>query len=358
MTILKLALALVLGLVPVAQASSIKELKARSNAAVIAHSAQWSLRGSSVLHVVLTVEASVFGSLQPSAVVNASYDLRNPSTAITAPEDLPRGLWFLKQEESGWMITPAIPDRFASAKNLFFPLMEGDLAVFREPLSDEALTIAAARGLLASGMHPFRWRHMLGREDSPEIRKYLWELVSSPDTPTHLAGLTQLLMLGDVDALRSLRAPRDLSGDRRNEGLAPAVPGAVHGFFRNEAPEAIQVLGEFSNDATLPTALREASAQALSAMHPRESLPYLAKLLDDPNQALRARGVIGLSFFANGMGAQNPAGGPSMPHLNNPRPSVYRTEQTARYLGFDAANETEWIAFWKAWWLEHQFDFE
>jgi hypothetical protein len=91
-------------------------------------------------------------------------------------------------------------------------------------------------------------------------------------------------------------------------------------------------------------------------MHPRESLPYLAKLLDDTNQALRTRGVIGLSFFANGVGVQSPSGAPSM-HLNNPSPTPYRTEQTARYLGFDSANETEWIAFWKAWWLEYQFDF-
>jgi hypothetical protein len=132
----------------------------------------------------------------------------------------------------------------------------------------------------------------------------------------------------------------------------------VDGYFRNAAPEAIQLLGEFSIDRTLPPSLREAAAQALSAMHTRESIPHLAKLLDDPNPALRARDVVGISLFANGKGAQDPSGGPSMPHLNNPPPSAHRTEQTARYLGFDSANETEWIAFWKAWWLKHQFDFE
>jgi hypothetical protein len=264
----------------------------------------------------------------------------------------------LKREESGWVVTPAIPDKFASAKNLFFPLEDRAFADPHEPFSDEALTIAAARGLLASGMHPFLWRHMFGREDSPDVRKLLWELVDSPDTPTHLAGLLQLLMLGDVDALRRLREPRDFSTEREGFGLASAAPNAVDGFFRNSSPEAVQILGEFSNDATLPTALREASAQALSAMHPRESLPHLAKLLDEPNPTLRARGVTGISLFANGMGAQYPSGGPSMPHLNNPGPSAYRNSRTTEYIGFDPTRETEFIAFWKAWWLEHQFDFQ
>ncbi len=358
MTSRKLAFALVFCLISAAQAASaVKDLKARSDAVVIARTAQWTLQDS-VIRVVLTVEASVFGPLQPNSVVNASFELRTPSSSRTAPEALPRGLWFLKQEESGWFITSAIPDKFASIKNLFIPLVEGALADPSEPLSDKALTIAAARGLLASGMHPFLWRYVLGREDSPEIRKLLWEFVAAPDTPTHVVGLTQLLNLGDVDALRSLREPRDFSNERNSEGLTLSAANAVSGFFRNAAPDAIQLLGEFSNDATLPANLREAAAMALSAMHPPESLPYLAKLLDDPNQELRARGSIGISLFANGMGAQDPSGGPSMPHLNNPSPSAYRTMETANYVGFDPTRETEFIAFWKSWWLEHQFDFQ
>jgi hypothetical protein len=353
----QLAVILAVSIVPAALASSIKDLKTRSNAAVVAHSARWSIQDSA-LHVVLTVEKSIFGPLQPNSAVYAAYHPKMPSIKTQVPEELPRGLWFLKQDESGWVITPALPNRFASSRNLFFSLVEGALSEPHESLSDEQLTIAAARGLLASGMHPFLWNHMLGREDSPAMRRFLWELVGSLDALVHLVGLTQLLNLGDVDALRSLKEPRDFTGERDNEALADAVPHAIHIFFRNPAPEAIQLLGEFSNDATLKADLREAAAMALSAMHTRESLPYLAKLLDDPNPKLRGRGVIGLSFFANGIGVQSPYGGPTMPHLNNPSPSAYRTEQTARYLGFDAANETEWIAFWKAWWQEHQFDFE
>lgn len=358
-SVVQLAVAMALCVVSAAQAASVKDLRARSDAAVIARPTHWTVDNSGALDVVLSVEQSVFGPLQASTAVLASFQFREFLPMRKAPpQDSPRGVWFLKQEESGWVVTPAMPANRGSAKDLFFPLQAGTFADPSEPLSDEALTIAAARGLLVSGMHPFLWRYMLGREDSPEIRRFLWELVASPDTPTHLVGLTQLLVLGDVGALRSLRAPRDFSSDRRSEGLAPAVPGAVDGYFRNSSPEAIQLLGEFCNDVTLPASLREAAAMALSAMHTPESLPYLAKLMDDPNPTLRARGVTGISLFANGMGAQSPGGGSSMPHLNNPAPTPYRTEQTARYLGFDAANETEWIAFWKAWWLEHQFDLQ
>lgn len=355
MTFSKLARVLALTLVPAVAASPIKELRSRSDAAVVVRSAECSI-GDSGLRVTLTVEESILGGLQPESVVYASYKLDSPPVQRRPPEVLPRGIWFLKQEESGWVVVPAGPTDFGGYTAFFFPLLEGALTDPRDLQSDEALTLAAARGLLASGLHPFLWRNMLGREDSSKVREFLRELVDSPDTPTHLVGLTQLLALGDVEALRSLKKLRDFSHERRNEGLANAVPNALDIYFRNPEPEAIQLLGEFSNDSTLQADLRQAAAMALSAMHTAESLPHLAKLLDDPNPKLRERGVIGLSFFANGVGIQSPHGGPTMAHLNNPSPSAYRTEQTARYLGFDAANEHEWIAFWKAWWLKHQFD--
>lgn len=353
------ALAVVLWLNPAAQAASVGRLRAASDAVVIARPTEWTIEESGALHVLLRVEETVFdGPIQRNVVVLASADIRGSSVKRIVRDDSPRGLWFLKRRETGWVVVSAIAGEQKALGDLFFLLEEGALAEPGDRMSDAAVTMAAVRGMRSSGGHPYFLGEILGREDSPEIRNLLWELVASADVPTHLVGLRQLLIRGDVDVLRTLRAPPDFSNERDGEGLTSAAANAVSGFFRNAAPEAIQLLGEISNDPILPSSLREGAAIALSAMHPRESIPHLAKLLDDPNPALRARGVIGISFFVNGMGPQSPDGGSSMPHLNNPRPSAYRTEQTAQYIGFDAANETEWIAFWKAWWLEHQLDFE
>lgn len=353
------ALAVVLWLVPVAQAASVKRLRAAADAVVIARPTEWTIEESGALHVLLRVEESVFdGPIQRNAVVLASADIRGTSVNRVVRDYSPRGLWFLKREESGWVVVSAIAGEQKALRDLFFALEEDALAEPGDRMSDEAVTMAAVRGMLASGGHPYFLGEVLGDEDSPQVRRFLWELVASPDSSAHVVGLSKLLVLGDIDALRSLRDRRDFSNERYGDNLSAAAPNAVSGFFRNAAPEAIQVLGEFSNDPTLSATIREASAQALSAMHPRESLPYLARLLDDANQALRARGSIGISFFANGIGAQNPSGGPAMPHLNNPSPSAYRTTQTAEYIGFDPTRETEFIAFWKAWWLEHQFDLQ
>ncbi len=86
-----------------------------------------------------------------------------------------------------------------------------------------------------------------------------------------------------------------------------------------------------------------------------EALPYLAMLLQSPDAALVRAGVVGLSFYANGVGMQTPSAG--MDHLNYRAATPYATDETARYLGFDERRSDEYIAFWKNWWNIHQSEF-
>jgi len=71
----------------------------------------------------------------------------------------------------------------------------------------------------------------------------------------------------------------------------------------------------------------------------KETLPFLAALLEIAIPLQRQYAVQGLSFFANGVGTQT---------------SSFRTKETERYFGFNREKEQEYISFWRNWWNLHR----
>ncbi|MEZ5362909.1 MAG: HEAT repeat domain-containing protein [Bryobacterales bacterium] len=168
-------------------------------------------------------------------------------------------------------------------------------------------------------------------------------------------GLSELLKRGDVAALGQL-PQYDVILRSGAGGLGPVVPEAIRSFFRNTDPDAIAALAEIAKDKALSDGLRHAAAHSLAWMHTRESVPHLAALLDDESPELKQSAVIGLSFFANGVGVQS-EDGPSMRYLNEAKPSEFSSSETAKYLGFDEERSDEFVAFWRDWWNQHRLDF-
>jgi hypothetical protein len=96
----------------------------------------------------------------------------------------------------------------------------------------------------------------------------------------------------------------------------------------------------------------------LAAIHTKESLPFLAGLLDDADPNLRAEGTGGLGAFANGLGVQTLASTPGLGHLQLPATSPYKTEDTVAHFAQGAEtiapNEASYLAFWKSWWGQNR----
>ena len=105
---------------------------------------------------------------------------------------------------------------------------------------------------------------------------------------------------------------------------------------------AIQTLGEIATDPSVGVDLRMAVAGALSRMHTRQTLPYLAGLMMDRDITLRSLAVGGLASFANNVpiGSHEPAAGPW----------PYRTDDTIAHSGFDGSD----VSFWQTWWRQNQ----
>ena len=192
--------------------------------------------------------------------------------------------------------------------------------------------------------------------DSTDVREFLVEMTEDPDVRRVFTGLYSLLRRSDIDTLARIKQYHTAI-ENDTSGLGRSIPQAIQLFFRNPDPEAVELLGALANDESLSQPLREAVAHSLAWTHTRESVAPLARLLDSANPALQKSAVIGLSFYANGVGVHKPSDGPSLSHLNARVPNKYTSERTAEYLGFDDSRPTEFIAFWKIWWLEHQGDF-
>ncbi|MFN7933394.1 MAG: HEAT repeat domain-containing protein [Bryobacteraceae bacterium] len=153
-------------------------------------------------------------------------------------------------------------------------------------------------------------------------------------------GLRGSLASGDISALLSVqRSYSSLSSDTAGwHGLLDEL----RSYYSNVTPQALSVLGQIASDPTGRVDLRSAAAGALARMHTREALPFLAVLLDDPSQDLRAIASGGIASFANNlpMGSHQPATGPW----------PYRTPETIARATFEARH----APFWKAWWQENR----
>lgn len=120
--------------------------------------------------------------------------------------------------------------------------------------------------------------------------------------------------------------------------------------YQNTSRQAIRNLGQVATDPGISPDMRRAASAALARMHTRQSLPYLAALLDDPDVYLKAMGVGGLSRFANNVpiGSHEPAAGEWK----------YRTGETIAHSIFDVSiverNVTYYAGFWHDWWQQYR----
>jgi hypothetical protein len=124
--------------------------------------------------------------------------------------------------------------------------------------------------------------------------------------------------------------------------------------FANPSPAAVEVLGRLSRIERF----ERMAAWPLRRFHTKETLPYLARLLDSTNQEVRYQAMAGLADFCYLGGTPteeqlNSRGHPT-PDLRQPRP--YMTDDVGQNFptvqGFKQ-DEQRYITFWKNWWANH-----
>lgn len=296
----------------------------------------------------LSVERVYKGDLAPGALLYVDWDAGTSAALWRTPPNL-HGVWFLQSTAHGWRFISAQPQSTALA-DLLYPTSTGSLptALAANPGTSVTDQLILEIANAPSG-DPWTVYQATAGSSSPGAMTALRNLAQSSSTDARLFGLAGLLNRGDTAAVQQLGTDALKLNSSRNFGL---IKSALGSGFRNTAPESITALGQIVQSQKQPVDLRVAAAQALSAMHTRETLPFLAALLDEQGTALLSYGVIGLGFFANGVGVQTTQG--VLNHLNYRQPSSYQTAETQKYLGFDPARQFEFVDFWRRWWIANR----
>jgi len=160
-------------------------------------------------------------------------------------------------------------------------------------------------------------------------------------------GLWGLIATGDASTILAVRQNYVSLSSRPFWG---SMIEEIKRYYLNTDLGAIRVLGETATDSGVGIDLRIATGAALGRMHTQQTLPYLAKLLDDENLTLKTIGVGGLSSFANNVLANS--------HQMAPGDWKYRTEDTVAHSAFDEnlvrSRESYYADFWRNWWQLNQ----
>ena len=306
---------------------------------------------------VLSIIRTIKGDLLPGATVNVSW-----GCALRANKDLQGnyGLWFLRKAGvSQWTLLAVlqgqIPFEFAyfhvprvstppsvnttrsaSVNDLMAAELVGALEVYTDPSLRHPLAIELV-GIGESAVAPDLYRALRLNSD-PELK---------------FVGLAGLLSANDMSALAQIANNVNLITNLNARGF---VSDAISGR-RDADPSAVQYLGKIA--LSPDSGLQWSAAQALKYIHTRDTLPFLARLLDSNNARIREAGMIGLSRFVDNLPIATPENTHNGKDLIPQGPAPYRTAETDKYslsrrwLG--SANEIEYLQFWKFWWATMQF---
>jgi hypothetical protein len=273
------------------------------------------------------------------------------------------GLWFLQRSSNGWLLLPVMAGGI-SQRDIFFPAslepvpIAYSYAAAASPSDKIASELAAA--IEADKTHNFQLsmlNSMLDELKSPVLEVFYRRMSASASTEHRILGLSGLIRGGSATALSS--AALAASEFQEHPLEFGTLLNSIQNEFRAADANSIAVLGRIASDAANPSLkFREAAAHALASIHTRETLPYLATLLDDPDATLRIEAIGGLGSFANGTPMQTTANTPSLASLQLTGDGTYRTAETIANFarGADAIerNEAAYLTFWTGWWASNR----
>ncbi|MCX6616801.1 MAG: hypothetical protein NTZ98_11990 [Acidobacteria bacterium] len=306
----------------------------------------------------LELDRVLKGSQTPGSGIQVEWKTHgNLGTSALPPA---RGLWFVKQAGTSWELL-SVTTGEVPFSDTYLPLPAGPVGnIFAyapsDPLGDKlASELAnAAVGLDIPDLG-FRILGSLDQLTSPVVSKAYQQLSEASAAGRRALGFAGLIRKGDLAALAAV------SQQFPEMSLVPefsAVVSAVDGFFRSTDPAAVALLGQFATNGALPRPLAYAAAHALRSIHTKEALPYLATLLDAPENELRYEAIGGMAAFANNLPVQRPDNVANLEYLRVQSPGPFTTEDTRAHLALGRQalehDEARYLNYWRAWWARNK----
>jgi len=271
------------------------------------------------------------------------------------------GVFFVRRARTGeFQIVPhaGSNERF---EDTIFPVASGPLdakyayapaASVVEKLFLELGAAVASPSLQNALLNFLHWTPLDSSLNSVAHRVYEnW--AASSDGKVRMFGLAGLVRQGDGVALQ--KAAQTLQ-DLGNSTPQPWVLSlAISGYFRSGSPADLKTLARLTNAG--PIDVRRAAAYALAAVHSRDSLPFLANLLESDDPDIRSYGVGGLAMFANHVATITITSYPGAGMQPQSGDAPYRTQETMKHFTMGSetmrSNEAYYVIFWKDWWKQH-----
>lgn len=272
------------------------------------------------------------------------------------------GIWFLQQAANGWRVLPVVQGN-VEFNGLYFPASSGPIlnAYAYSQAASVGDKLASEIGSAIENQDGYDFQlYALQTGMLDELKSPIWGLLyqrmaNSTSAERKILGLSGLIRAGNASALAAAAPITSSLGDHPAQGILLL---SIRDFFRATNVDSVVAIGRAATDSSQSAAFREAAAHALAAIHTATALPFLATLLDDPNQNLRIEAIGGMAAFANGLAVQTSAGVPSLAHLQLPSNAPYKTVETVAHLALGpqaiAPNEGSYLSFWKAWWVQNR----
>ena len=334
-------------------------LEALADAIVVGNISAYTLAWPDTIFQI-TVEQSLKGAIPTGSIVQAKHGYpysRDAGSRVI--REVHHGIWFLKADaRGGYLVLPAYGGTTSPIHNTYFHIPASGvsapaLQASRGDSAIESVILLAAGMLEGPDGNPEEFLMAAGGTDTPTVFRILRYMASSSSGTKRATGLAGLIERKDKPALMEFLRTRTTFSQLQADRI-----GARLSLFDVTDVEVIRALGDVLIDPSCPAILQGEIAQALRAIHTKETLPYLAKLLDSPNPDRQQDAVFGLSGFANGFEKVTPESTRKMTWLTNRKDTPYTTDQTRHYLmllgnASDAARQ-EIVTFWRNWWQDHR----
>lgn len=281
----------------------------------------WMRKGIVVGPPTITVTYTFVGiwCLHPPTASADDWDVE----AITGPDGL-----FVSMS---WPAVATLPDAYHVP---FVPL-------------PDTLLFELAAGVEATGGHPEIAIGATQGAQNSSVQFVANRFAASSNPDFQLAGLAGLIPV-QPSAISLVSA---LWPSIRSNPYRHVLVTAIRETFRDPSPASINALVQL---ASLSPEMREASIHAISSIHSQASLPFLASLLTSSDAKEQARGVFGLSSFANACPAQTPSNVVSMAYLQCGNNGAFSTGDTMANAASPGTPNSQVVSFWLNWWEQNQ----
>jgi hypothetical protein len=198
----------------------------------------------------------------------------------------------------------------------------------------------------------------LRETNTPTMYAALRRLSQSNQPVLRTIGIAGLIQRGDAGSLLQLEA--DLKGPLsgiehlQNTNCLSDLMAAIECSYRSADPRAIAVLGRLAGSSTR---LRRPSVDALRAIHTKDTLPWLQKILDGANAEEAYAAMWGIAGFATGMPVATIEGVVNFRNMAMDSNAPFYGSGMIKHLpnleGFKQ-NRALYAGFWKHWYAAHQ----